>query len=318
VRSRAERALAQRGAVTPLGATQELSPRLAALVCLAMACASRPPPAPVGLHKEYIPPELRTAVADAERIGRLLFRFDHMADVGTAFLASRIPDGEYRALAGSVTVVDSGADAFATVFLTRDAPARVAYRVHMRTGEEPVLESVTPPSAADEGLLSQFRASGTALAGSPKWNGAMKAVVLPGRMIGVPDSLAVYLIRRELHAYEVVQGMHYRVLVSSDGKTVQNVSPLSDVAECCHPETSPVISSFRLGHPSEVDVLSSLRHDKAPIFMASERVMWTVYRGEIGAWEGPPDRQLVIGLRINMHGFARQSGMPSKELPPDL
>jgi hypothetical protein len=266
---------------------------------------------------------LLATIVDAEWVGHLLYEFDHMADVATDFLAAKISDAENQALAGSFTMLeraDSGRppNSYVAVFLTKDRPARIAFRVHIAAGVESVLEKVSPPVPAGDALLFQFRARETALAAIPKWNGPMKAVVLPGSIVGRPASLAVYLIRRERHARELAAGMHYRVFVSEDGATLQRVDPLSDVAGLNQlGPNSPAISNFRLGHPSEVDVFLSWAHRDVRIIVVTARVIWFIFRGEVGAGRQPPDPELLKAIREALVTRAAENGMPATELPTE-
>jgi len=287
---------------------------------------SKPPPG--GPDRGRVPPELLSAIIQAEWVGHLLYELDHMADVAGGFLATRVTAEENQALAGSFTMPeapDSGQprNSYVGLFLTRENPARIAFRVHMAPDREPVLEKVSPAAPAPGEVLFQLRARETAMAAIPGWNGAMKAIVLPGRVIDRPASLVVYLIRRERHARELATGMHYRVFVSGDGVNVQKVDPIADVSNVVllRPEELSKrefsISNFRLGHPSEIDVFSSLVH-QSRVFVTSARLTWRISEGTIIVFgPAPPDSWFLGVMRDQLAKRAAANGMPASELPSE-
>jgi hypothetical protein len=306
--------------------------RRASVGCLVFAlasCASAPPPAPVRSkptpRKEGVPAELLPALARAERIGRLLYDVDHAADVGTAFLAEEVSEGARGKLAGSATVLEhcgpGGARSFVSLFLTKEAPPRVAYRVHMPAGDKPKLEEVVPPVPADAALLAQLRARETVIARMPKWNGAMKVIALPGELVEAPGALVVYALRQD-EPGKIVLGMHFRAFVSRDGATLDRVEALSDIPEAIHVSVGdgiPATSTFRIGYPSEADVFVSLAHDELPIALTTRRFNWLVVGASVGLWlQQPPDLDDVKQMIHRLDFKAANAGMPASDLPKTL
>jgi hypothetical protein len=186
---------------------------------------------------------------------------------------------------------------------------------------EPILEKLSPPLVVDASVLSQLRARETALARVPKWNPPLKAIVVPGAMVGEQAGIVVYVVRLGATKDDLALGMHYRALLSSDGTTLQNIEPLSDVSDVTHVNGSegglPGMSNFRLGHPSEADVLTSLRHPNLEFMVVSEHVRWMVFHGSIGAQKEPPEPALVDALKDALRTIANRNHMPLDALPAD-
>jgi hypothetical protein len=294
------------------------------------SCASAPTPAPAPARykptpqKEGVPAELLPELARAERIGRLLYELHHAADVGTAFLAEEVSVASRRELAGSATMVEGvaapGARSFVSLFLTKDAPPRVAYRVHMPAGGKPQLEEVAPPAPADAALLAQLRARETVMARLPKWNGEMEVITLPGALVEAPGTLVVYALRQDAPG-TVAFGMHYRAFVSPDGATLDRVEALSDIPELYKVvgDVVPTTSTFRLGHPSEADVFVSLAHDEQPLCLLTRRFSWFVVGASVGLlWTRPPDLDFVEAAISKLDHSAATAGMPASDLPKTL
>jgi hypothetical protein len=299
------------------------------LVVALASCASAPPPAPpppkLTPLKEGVPVELVQELARVERIGRLLYDVDHAADVGTAFLTEEVPEAARRDVAGSATTFEGGpaggSRSFVSLFLTKDAPPRVAYRVHMPAGTKPKLEEIAPPAPADVPLLAQLRARETVVARLPKWNGATKMIVLPGELVETPGALVVYALRQDVPG-SVAFGMHYRAFVSRDGATLDRVEALSDIPEM-YPVTRgsvPTTSAFRLGHPSEADVFVSLRHDEEPLGFITRRFTWLVVGASVGLLRTEPTDHdaLLEAATSKLKHSAATAGMPASDLPTTL
>jgi hypothetical protein len=273
------------------------------------------------------PPDLFDKVAQARTVGRWLYEVDQAADAGMKVFVENVPEARRRELLGSVTVVDTiedkpSATSFMSTFLTREIPARVAYRVRTVPGKDPIFETVSPSTLADDGIVAQLRARETALAGIQLPAHPLKAVVLPGRLFSRPTSLVVYLLRPERSRKELALGMHYRAVVSSDGRTLEAIEPLSDIPavydlrmiypnEGCTSE-----GNLRFDYPNETYVYMSLKHDGLPLLIMTRRSMWMVAGDTINGGEAPLDPTIVRMLETRRDAMARRPETPATAEPP--
>jgi hypothetical protein len=248
-----------------------------------------------------IPKDLEGDIERSITIGRALYLQDKASAIGTDVLLSKIPEAEKQTLGGYVTLQDAGDDGkptswWSVYFFTRDEPPRVAHRVHvpMERGNQPRDDAFLPPEDAPPGLAFLIRARQTAISVVHPTEQPMNPALVPGAAAG-EDGVLVYLLAGTTRPRTAVLGKHYRVLVSSDGKTVQYVKPLSkSILEL--PIANPsgdrpealAVTHLVSDYPLETHVLASLQHD-LPIYVATRRGIWAVNRDSVRFVSGPPN-----------------------------
>src|SRR5206468_3754722 len=102
-------------------------------------------------------------------------------------------------------------------------------------------------------------------------------VVLPEK-----EHIVVYLLAGTNKPNVVVIGKHYRVLVSADGKTVEEVTPRSkSVIELSTEAQGPdkvaalITSQIVTDYPLETHVFASLSNRRIPIYISTTRGLWS-------------------------------------------
>ena len=99
----------------------------------------------------------------------------------------------------------------------------------------------------------------------------------------------------------MVFGIHYRVLVSSDGRTIKQVVPLSKSAIVIPPPShgpggmppgavpvAAMVSQIVTDWPLEMHVFVSLLHDRAPLDVVTQRGTWLVVGDKISLVDDKP------------------------------
>jgi len=105
----------------------------------------------------------------------------------------------------------------------------------------------------------------------------MNPVVLPAGVIG-EEGVLVELLAGTEKADTVVLGKHYRVIVTSDGRRVKRIMPLSRGILELAKDTSAValtVSHIVTDYPLETHVFSSMLNH-VPIYVGTERGVWLV------------------------------------------
>lgn len=146
----------------------------------------------------------------------------------------------------------------------------------------------------------------------------MKVVILPGRVLGAPSSLIVYLLRQEEKPHEVALGMHYRVFVSGDGSVLEKVEPLTNWPS--RSEASPHAiawdGNFVLGYPPETFVLQSLSHGDMVMWVTSRRIHWFVIGDVIGVHlQAEPSFSEVASLVNAARTRLAKAGISESDVP---
>jgi hypothetical protein len=281
---------------------------LVGIAALAVGCASgtaatpassgAPRKEPGGERSLPIPADLAPHVAESIEIGRDLYLLDKASAIGTDVALAKVPDFHQRGVGGWLTVQeadDAGTptDGFAVMFITREEPLHTLFRIDVpfRVPGPPKFREFSPPQPLDELGVRLFRARQTAIAAVPRGPRNWNPVVLPGGAVGRPDAIAVYLLAAEQRPGEMVFGIHYRVLVSSDGTRVEAAIPLSksalvlpapqkNVPAGAKP-VAAMVTQIVTDWPLETHVFVSLLHGRHPIYVGTKRGIWLVVGDKI-------------------------------------
>lgn len=259
----------------------------AGLFC-ALACASprKPETAKASRNCEFdVPSDACEPVARAVALGLELFRHDKVAAVATDALAAHVGDLRATGVRGWVTARSTEPKGeWVTLFyrVSRSGPELV-WRVRMVPSQsvDPKVEAIDPPRPAESGMRTIIRARHTALDAVPA-RGPVNPVILPS-----PDGagILVYVLAPETHVDEVVLGIHYRVLVSADGRRVVDLMPLSRSAIAIplrqgdRKAAAITVTHSLTSHPMEHHVFASILHGGLPIFVGTDAGLWEV-RGD--------------------------------------
>ena len=240
-------------------------------------------PAPVA-----VPADLRRNIDLAEGLGQQIYLQDKASAIGTDALMERVKSLNDFALGGFLTVREADASgklkpSFQVMFFTRGDDPRIVFRVHvpLELGSVPMVDEMYPPSLANEGERLLIRGRQTALDALRQIVQPINPVVLPGDAIG-EEGILVYLLAGTTRPNVAVFGRHYRVLVSSDGRTVKRFEPLSKAVLEIPTEPSPggqsvvlAVSHLVTDYPLETHVFTSMLHG-IPVFVATARGNWQV------------------------------------------
>jgi hypothetical protein len=234
-----------------------------------------------------IPEDLRAEVEDARRLGTLIYLHDRAAAIATDVMFAHIRSPEAYGIGGYLTlptIEDRTPETWQVPFFTREDSPRIACQVYLSRArdERPRFQAFDPPApaSADVRLLMLARRTAIAAIGPPQQ--PLNPVVLPGDVIG-SDGILVYLIASARDPNVVVLGRHFRILVSSDGRTVAQHHPMSkSILEL--PASDPPAGTQRAGAwithlvsacPTEAHVFTSLLH-RMPIHVGTSRGQWAV------------------------------------------
>ena len=279
---------------------------------LVVACASSPRSADAprvekgGPETERalpIPVDLAQHIQESIAIGRELYFLDKASAIGTDVLRENVPEPGTRGLGGWLTVRngdDHGKvlDSFGVTFITKDEPPRMVFRIDVPFKGKPTFKEISPPKDLNEVGICLFRARQAAIDAAPRASRPFNPVIVPGSWVHRRDALAVYLLAAEQRAGEMVFGIHYRVLVSSDCATVKEVLPLSKTAlvvpppaESIPPGATPVasfVSQIVTDWPLETHVFVSMLHNRTPIYVGTQRGTWLVIGDKITLVDDKP------------------------------
>jgi hypothetical protein len=246
-----------------------------------------------------IPADLAPRIDASIALGQMLYLIDKASAIGTDVVRAKVPDFHSRGAGGWLTLRESDRsgtplDAFGVLFITREEPFRILFRIDVPLKGSPVFHELSPPQPLADGGVRMFRARTTAIMGVPPPEPGRRynPVILPGAVIGHDDAILVYLLASEVRAGEMVLGIHYRVLVSADGTTVQQALPLSKSAIVFPPPghepgvpagSKPVaamVSQILTDYPLETHVFASLLH-RTPLYVSTKRGVWLVVGDKI-------------------------------------
>jgi hypothetical protein len=281
---------------------------VASVVCI--ACASAPagskqaPANGPGSERELpIPADLAPHIQESIELGLQLYFLDNASAVGTDVVVANVPNLRERGVGGWLTLRsadESGqpTPSFSVLFITAEEPRSIQFRVEVPLGGKPTFKEISPPTPLDDLGIRLFRARQTAIRSVPRGPRKWNPVILPGGVVGRHDAILVYLLAAEERAGEMVFGVHYRVLVSADGSTVQQAVPLSKSALVIPPpqESIPpgaervatMVSQIVTDWPLETHVFVSLLHKRAPIYVVTRRGVWRVVGEKIALIDDKP------------------------------
>jgi hypothetical protein len=255
-----------------------------------------PTPAGGGESSIPIPADLLPHIKRSRELGTAIYFQDKASAIGTDALREKVPDFERRNLAGWLTIRagdDEGRplNAYKVMFLTDEQPPRLAFDIHVPIRGKPEVKEVSPPMKLDEPGVKLFTARQAALRAVPKGDRGLNPVIFPGAAVDRPESIVVYVLSGEQTPGEMVFGIHYRVLVSGDGKIVKEVLPLSKShlvipppEQTLPPGATPVsafVTHLVTDWPLETHVFVSLLHHKQPIMVGTRRGVWRVAGDQI-------------------------------------
>jgi hypothetical protein len=288
---------------------------LLAIGLAGLGCAEGPRPAdmparipPGGPSEERalpIPADLKPHIDQSIVIGRYLYVLDKASAIGTDVLKAKAPNFYERGVGGWLTMraADDSLhpiDSFGVMFISKDEPFQILFRVDVPMEGQPTFAALSPPKPLNDLGVRMFRARQTAMRAVPHGARQWNPVILPGGLVGRKDTILVYLLAAEMRAGEMVFGIHYRVLVSEDGASVKEATPLSRSAlvvgppgenEALPPGAKPVatvVSQIVTDWPLETHVFVSLLHRRAPIYVATQRGVWLVIGDKITLVDDKP------------------------------
>jgi hypothetical protein len=231
-------------------------------------------------------------LSTTERLGREIYRHDQLAWVATDVMLAAVDSQKLakEGVAGWIVDVSGKAPIVRFVRKSEDA-AEAAYDVSFREGAKPRLD--TPEdrrlTQAQLAVYQASRAGAQALADRhlPWCGGSANTVVLPD-----PDGsgFLVYVLRPKPSADAVPIGGHYRITVSDDGKTIEQIDQL--FASCLTvsnnrdipKEAKPVglvMSHVISDTPLETHVFLSLQ-EKLPFNVVTrDGQIWDIENGSI-------------------------------------
>jgi hypothetical protein len=276
---------------------RHLDPRsacLAALLTSVIACAHRPPPKQESFDEQIrratrpTPADLQDEVTRAEQLGELLHTYDAVAWLATdAMLESSKSEapsvGGYLVLPEGDETTGQPSGVWQAIFYSRGEPAKVLYRVRVRTGAAPEVQRLDPPEDPVAGMDVLIRARATAIASLPHADQPLNPVLLPGSAIGEAGVL-VYLLAGTTMPRHAVFGRHHRIVISEDGTRVVRAEPLSKSAlvmpidppeGAASPAEALIVSHLVGSAPVETHVLVSLQH-RMRVLVATDRGDWLV------------------------------------------
>jgi hypothetical protein len=253
------------------------------------------PPAVAPQGERAIPTDLRTAVARAEALGRMIYRYDKASAIGTDALFEQVKSVGGQHVGGYLTLRESDAggqpkDSFLVLFFTAAEEPQIAYkiRVPVETGVKATVEELKPPVPPGEGVRALIRGRQNAIAALREIVQPINPLVFPGEVIG-EDGIVVYLLAGTKRPQTAVLGKHYRVLLSADGRTVRRFEPLSrSVIEIPLVPPDPggqaagiFVSHLVTEYPLETHTFASLLY-RLPVFVGTARGKWRITEGRIG------------------------------------
>jgi hypothetical protein len=191
---------------------------------------------------------------------------------------------EGKGLTGYLTVQEGDGHgkplpSWLVVFFTDASDPKIAYRIHvpMEQGKTPRVEVLSSPAELDPEVLKLFRARQTALEAAQPFAQPINPVVLPAEVIGQKGVL-VELLAGTDKPDTVVLGKHYRVIVTEDGRRVEQIMPLSKgILELAKGSGTVALSVSHIvtDYPLETHVFASMLNH-VPIYVGTERGVWLV------------------------------------------
>ncbi|MEG3084339.1 hypothetical protein U1707_11855 [Sphingomonas sp. PB2P12] len=230
-------------------------------------------------------------IAQAARLGSLLYTFDRAAWVSSDALTAAIPKSELRGADGYVVEQPDPRTLHVTYYRGAGAAAQAFFVADVRGGKVVSQEVLVRAAALTpaQALLVRAREVATqavvARGSKPCTPLPFNSVVLPPQKDGL---IAVYLLSAQKEAATFPMGGHYCVLVDRDGK----VSTSRPYTLGCLPMTAPKLPpsatpvGFVVNHlldpvPTEIHVFASYSLHM-PVFVATpDKRVWRVKGSEI-------------------------------------
>ena len=203
---------------------------------------------------------LRELAAWSVARGSLLFHLDLATALARESVAAAMP----ASVEPAVCVADVGPQGYTVAVLSRDLRRQVGQVTFANDGR-PMFARLDADVAVETRAMATAAAAVRA-AGIGDPAATVEAIALP-RAAGTPASASrdVYLIARGDSPDDVVIGVHHRVEVSADGRTIAAVSPLSRAPLAIkgttnHPPADVTVTHMLGDAPGEMHVYLSLRH----------------------------------------------------------
>lgn len=255
-------------------------------LCLAPAASSQEAP---DLKSLPIPPDLKSQVQLSIDLGRELYWQDKASAIGTDALMEKLGTLEGKGLIGYITVregndVGKPLPSFLVLFFTGGDFPKISYRIRvpMVQGQKPQVEALPVAEEPNAGILNLFRARQTALKALQPFHQPINPVVLPAEAVGQKGVL-VELLAGTNKPDIVVLGKHYRVIVSEDGRQVQQVMPLSKTMLELKKDNNTValfVTHLVTDYPLETHVFASMLNN-IDICVGTQRGIWLVKKDAI-------------------------------------
>lgn len=271
-------------------------------VVLAVACGGRqpaPPPSAASTSEDGaggsrplpIPGEMKPAIEQAARIGRMLFEYDRAAARASDAVLAHVNGNPPAGVQGWVTVEDG--DGHEVFWVGADGGDVLVHFVVRVAADDasPVVQEIVPARLAEPAVAAMFRARALAsaeaaarfeAAGVELCPAPYNTVVLPASVRG-QDGILVYLLAATTEPDVHILAGHHRLHVSADGTQILDVEPMSKTCVMGRPEGGSDVRTMgaMVTHPMtpvplESHVFASLSHG-LPIFVvtAADRV-WIV------------------------------------------
>ncbi|WP_293876433.1 MULTISPECIES: hypothetical protein [unclassified Sphingomonas] len=225
-------------------------------------------------------------LAQAAKIGGLLYLYDRAAWVSSDALAAKVTKDQLTGIGGYVVEPIDGQGLRVTYFRGKGVDARAFFHADVRDGK--VVDSdltVTPtPLTPAQSLLARARENAAAaavrLGYKPCTAAPFNTVVLPSPN-GGPS--IVYLLSAQLDLRSYPIGGNYRVIVGADGAIVANrpysVACLNVEIPSLPPKAKPVgviVNHLLDPVPTEIHVFASYNL-RMPVFVGTpDRQIWKV------------------------------------------
>jgi hypothetical protein len=238
------------------------------------------------------PPELEAKIKRVSQLGVAIYLLDQASAAGTDSLMEHVKPRD-KDVGGYVTLRETDAKgkplpSWAVSFYSKGEPPYVKYRIHLSTvkGKKPVFEAVNPPQLLPELGLTLLHARDAAMKAAGPFEQPVNPVMLPAGPFGEPGEILVELLASTEKADTVVLGRHFRVIIASDGKTVQSVTALSkkplelSTLEEGKRVKELVTAQVSTDYPLETHVFASMLSG-LPLLVQTQRGIWLVDRDAI-------------------------------------
>lgn len=166
-------------------------------------------------------PSEEQRVAQASRLGHLIYAFDRAASVSTDALVDRVGKAQLTGIGGYVVEPGAPRSLRVTYYRGSGAAAQAFYSADVQDGRVVHQQLLEPPVALTpaQAMLARAReaaAQRAATAGyRPCTPRPFNSVALP---VGKDGAIAVYLLTAQVDSQTYVVGGNYRVIVATDGQ----------------------------------------------------------------------------------------------------